>query len=95
VSRRVSPETSAIVEKRDGGCVAALHLGATDLCRDRWGSAVSARDPRGWERDHVGEMRMGKAAPDDPAHIVLLCSWHHQGGWATSHRPELRAYLAR
>jgi hypothetical protein len=22
-----------------------------------------------------------------------VCEWHHLYGWATSHRPELRAYL--
>lgn len=27
--------------------------------------------------------------------VVLLCRRHHHDGWATSHKPELRAYLAR
>jgi DNA modification methylase len=37
---------------------------------------------------------MGKRAPSDMAHLVVLCEWHHlQSGWATAHRPELRAYL--
>ena len=52
------------------------------------------------ELDHVGEMRMGKAAPTDIDHLVSLCPWHHRGlkagrNWATSHRPMLRAYLRR
>jgi hypothetical protein len=36
---------------------------------------------------------MGKRAPSDLAHLVSVCEWHHLYGWATSHRPELRAYL--
>jgi len=45
--------------------------------------------------DHVqdGGGRMGKRAPSDMAHLVTLCEHHHLDGWATSHRPELRAYL--
>ena len=36
---------------------------------------------------------MGKRAPSDAAHLVTLCWHHHLDGWATAHRPELRAYL--
>jgi 5-methylcytosine-specific restriction endonuclease McrA len=47
--------------------------------------------------DHVKDQpRMGKRAPSDMAHLVTLCWHHHLGsGWATAHRPELRAYLQR
>lgn len=47
--------------------------------------------------DHIqdGYGRMGKRAPSDAAHLVSLCENHHLWtGWATAHRPELRAYLA-
>lgn len=27
--------------------------------------------------------------------VVILCEHHHLDGWATSHKPDLRAYLAR
>jgi hypothetical protein len=37
---------------------------------------------------------MGKRAPSDMAHLVTLCEHHHLDGWATSHRPLLRRYLA-
>lgn len=46
--------------------------------------------------DHVKDQpRMGKRAPSDRRHLVTLCWRHHLDGWATAHRPELRAYLAR
>lgn len=47
--------------------------------------------------DHVkDEPMMGRRAPSDEGHLVTLC-WeaHVNTGWATSHRPELRAYLAQ
>jgi hypothetical protein len=46
--------------------------------------------------DHVqdGYGRMGKRAPSDRQHLVTLCRHHHLDGFATSHRPELREYLA-
>ncbi len=46
--------------------------------------------------DHVRDQpMMGKRAPSDMQHLVTLCAFHHlESGWATSHRPELRAYLA-
>ena len=66
---------------RDGDCVAAL-LGEPD-CRGRL------------TLDHVKDhARMGRRAPSDARHLVTICEHHHLGsGWATSHRPELRAYL--
>lgn len=46
--------------------------------------------------DHVKEhLMMGKKAPDDEMHLVSLCWHHHLDGWATAHRPALRAYLAQ
>jgi hypothetical protein len=46
--------------------------------------------------DHVrDEPMMGKRAPSDERHLVSLCEFHHLwSSWATSHRPELRDYLA-
>ena len=45
--------------------------------------------------DHVRDQpMMGKRAPSDAAHLVLLCMNHHVWThWATSHRPLLREYL--
>jgi hypothetical protein len=48
--------------------------------------------------DHIqeGYGRMGKRAPSDLAHMVAVCRFHHvDSGWATSHRPLLREYLAK
>ena len=46
--------------------------------------------------DHVqeGYGRMGKRAPSRLDTLAVVCAHHHLDGWATSHRPELRAYLA-
>ena len=78
----MTPELRISVLTRDKMCVAAK-LGAADPCS----GALTL--------DHIqeGYGRMGKRAPSDPAHLVTLCWHHHLDGWATSHRPELRAYL--
>jgi len=100
----VPPELWRAVVARDGGCVAP-RLGATDPCRDTWGTLPTGEEREkavsghysGWLTvDHVKDQpRMGKRAPSDMAHLVTLCWRHHLGGWATAHRPELREYLAR
>lgn len=80
---KVSPELALAVFERDGSCV-AVRLGASPI--DCGGRATL---------DHVKDQpRMGKRAPSDERHLVALCENHHiWNGWATSHRPELRAYL--
>jgi hypothetical protein len=48
------------------------------------------------ERDHVHSHTggtKGKRAPTTMATLVILCHRHHQDGWATSHRPEIREYI--
>jgi len=48
------------------------------------------------ERDHVHSHTGGtksKRPPTTMATLVILCHHHHQDGWATSHRPEIRAYI--
>jgi hypothetical protein len=78
----VTPEMREAVLGRDGGCVAP-RLGASSACS---GSL---------QLDHVkSQPMMGKRAPSDMAHLVTLCEHHHLDGWATSHRPLLRRYLA-
>ena len=88
----VTPEVREAVLRRDGGCV------APELwpCIEHGADCGSPPDPCDGRLtlDHVkDEPRMGKRAPSDPAHLVTLCWHHHLDGWATSHRPELRAYL--
>jgi len=79
----VTRELAIAVLQRDQGCVAPRLGGSSMDCR--------GRDTL----DHVkDEPRMGVRAPSDMAHLVTLCEGHHLWtGWATSHRPELRAYL--
>jgi len=79
----VTSEVRLAVLQRDHGCV-AVELGA---------DPGDCRGPL--TLDHVKDQpRMGKRAPSDPAHLVTLCRFHHlDSGWATGHRPELRAYL--
>lgn len=82
-SDSVSPALRLEVLERDGGCI-AWRLGGSRLdCAGRL------------TLDHVKDQpRMGKRAPSDLQHLVTLCWHHHLDGWATSHRPDLRAYLA-
>jgi hypothetical protein len=80
----VTPETYRLVMERDQGCVAPRLDRTAGLYR----GALTL--------DHVKDApRMGQRAPSDPGHLVTVCAWHHmETGWATSHRPELRKYLA-
>jgi len=91
----VTVATRLAVFRRDGGCI-AFRLDRSHVCRDRWGRSHSAGVLDKMTVDHVKDQpMMGKRAPSDPDHLVTLC-WeaHVNTGWATSHRPELRAYLA-
>lgn len=88
----------------------AVQLGLNiDPCRNKWHATIitTGRYPASaLEIDHVSDVlgfkkgmsvagpMKGKRAPSDLKHLVSLCHHHHQDGWATSHRQELRAYLA-
>lgn len=49
--------------------------------------------------DHVperGKNALGTKAPDDEAHLVVICTYHHTGrNWPEGHREQERAYLAK
>lgn len=86
--RRRGPDPAAVyrhVELRDVTCVASRADASVDACEGRI------------EREHVrpggGAMGMRRITRNDA--VVLLCHHHHQDGWATSHKPALREYLAR
>jgi hypothetical protein len=68
-----------------------------DPCGGRWHGqdSFAERLPAAYlTLDHVKDQpRMGRRAPSDRQHLVSLCWHHHLDGWATAHRPELRAYL--
>lgn len=98
MSRRhdpVTPELRHAVFARDKGCVAP-RLGARDPCRGMWGNPITLTRDADLTLDHIQDWygRMGRRAVSDAAHLVCLCWGHHLAGWATSHRAELRAYLA-
>jgi hypothetical protein len=86
--KRRDPVTAELRESvllRDRGCVASR------VCDCIASSNCDGR----LTLDHVkSEPRLGKRAPSDLEHLVVLCWHHHLDGWATAHRPELRAYLA-
>ena len=73
------------------------------LAADQWICVAPLIDPNEWgtcsgemERDHVHSHTGGtkaKRAPTTMETLVILCHHHHQGGWATSHRPEIRTYI--
>ena len=82
----VTADVALHVLTRDSGCV-AVTLGASPAdCRGRL------------TLDHVRDRAAmgGKRAPSDARHLVAVCEAHHLwNGWVTSHKPELRLYLAR
>lgn len=84
----VTAELRESVLRRDGGCVAPR-------IRCEWvNPCVMTACAGRLTLDHVKDQpRLGKRAPSDAAHLVTLCAHHHLDGWATAHRPELRAYL--
>jgi hypothetical protein len=81
----VTPEVALTVLRRDSGCV-AVSLGEPP-------SDCGGRLTLDHVRDHAA--MGGRRAPSDPAHLISLCWHHHLDGWATSHRPALRLYLAQ
>lgn len=81
---RVTQQVALAVLERDAGCVAVALGEHPSTCGGRL------------TLDHVKDRpMMGRRAPSDERHLVALCEQHHLwSGWATSHRPELREYLA-
>lgn len=80
---------------RDRRCVAAIR-DPKHVCRDRWGRphAPDALDLLTIE--HVKDApRMGKRAPDDPAHLVALCWAANVGVPSKEMRQWFREYLAK
>jgi hypothetical protein len=81
------------VFRRDGRCVATR--------ADIFGDDVAPDVCSDWsEFDHIKEQIGGPKAPDDEAHGVRMCSWHHrlsQEWRATSkpHRQAVRDYLRK
>lgn len=86
----VTPDTRLAVFARDKGCVAPLLGGSVMDC---WGRLT---------QEHVkSELRLGKRAPSDMAHLVTLCQGHTEPGMRAGYawnldkrnRAKVRAYL--
>jgi hypothetical protein len=96
---KVTPEVYGHVMRRDGGCMAPSLDPRAGQCRDRWGSPASPSDIRALTLQHVwlDYSVKAKRAPSHPENLLVLCWFHHEGGWATSHvHLELqRDYLKR
>lgn len=74
-------------------CVAPIISGLAEagLPSSPWGPCSGEM-----ERDHVHTHTggtKGKRALTTMETLVILCHHHHQDGWATSHRPEIREYI--
>lgn len=93
MSNAIPPLVRIEVHQRDKGCLGP-RLGATDPCV---GSL---------QLDHIREIRFvgdplvkgikGSRKPRSIAsNLAVFCAHHHLNGFATSHRPAIRAYLAR
>lgn len=89
-----------VLARDNNHCVAPTVDDTAGQCHDLYGRSGFRVPIAHLELDHVGEMRTGKAAKSIPSKLVTLCPGHHRGigekagrVWATSHRPELRAYL--
>ena len=91
---RVTPELVAALHARDRGCVLA-RIDPDHGCRDAWGMPHAPTDLGRLTVDHVKtELRMGKRAPSDLAHTLLLCAAANVGVPSKSERVAMRAYLA-
>ena len=74
------------------------------MSRDPWVCVAPIIDPNqsgrcsgAMERDHVHSHTggtKGKRPLTTMETLVILCRHHHQDGWATAHRPEIRKYIA-
>lgn len=93
---RVTGELWNHIVYRDGGCVAPMLDIDSDLCRTLAGDVYPRNFLPMLTVDHVHDAAtMGKRAPSDAAHLVCLCIHHNDNGWASAHREDERAYLAR
>jgi hypothetical protein len=100
---KVTPEVYEEVMRLDGFTCKARELDPhAGECRNQWGHPFSGTWRQSFGRlgayltlDHVSEQStLGKRAPSDARHLIVLCWGHHLGHWATSHRYLEREYLA-
>jgi hypothetical protein len=91
---RVSYSLRQEILRRDGACLYSIWDPA-HVCRDAWGAihAPTALDRLSLE--HVkDELRMGKRATSDAAHLIALCAAANIGVPSKEFRAFAREYLA-
>lgn len=91
---KVTPELHAYIMERDQMCFAA-RVDFDHVCRDTYGDIHRSNDKRKLTLDHVHDAAtIGKRAPSDRYHLLVLCGWANTQGWASAHRNDEREYLA-
>ena len=89
----VTPEMAERVFDRDRQCVLAK-LDKTHGCRDQWGTPHPSWDRGYLTVEHVkSELRMGKRAPSDLAHLIALCGSANLRPPTKAQRAMFREYL--
>ena len=90
---RVTTAVADDVFARDRMCV-LWKLDPHHICRDRWGNVHAADDLWRLSLEHVkSELRMGRRAPSDRAHLVAMCYGGNLAIPDKATRAELRDYL--
>lgn len=89
----VTEEVRAYVLRRDGECV-LYKRDPFHICRDQWGNWHHAAHLSKLSLEHVkDELRAGKRAPSDPAHLVALCFHANVAVPSKDERQWMREYL--
>lgn len=89
----VTPDLREALLARDMGCVLAF-LQEGHVCRNQWGDVIDWRDRDGLTVEHVkSQLQMGRRAPSDLAHTVILCAGANIGVPSKEQRNLIRAYL--
>lgn len=90
----VTPETHAAVLVRDRACVLSKR-DPEHVCRDQWGNRHDPDDLARLSLEHVkSELRAGRRAPSDPAHLVAMCHGANLAVPSKAEREWMRGYLA-
>lgn len=91
----VTPEVREFVLRRDRQCI-LFRMDEGHRCRDRFGNLHSAFNTDRLTLEHVkSELRMGRRAPSDPAHLVAMCHAGNVGVPSKEQRAAIREYLRR
>lgn len=89
----VTTEVRAAVMRRDRRCF-VTRVDPDHVCRDEWGYPHPSDDLSRLTLDHVKDApRMGKRAPSDVRHLVLMCHSANVGVPSKAIREAERAYL--